>query len=389
MSSAGDVEALQAALGEATMRAVPALVSCIFFGMFSLLYAGSSFQLVKRGLHQRSNAAMLLITTGMYAASALYLSMDMHSYLSALAYPGRILSVGDRTSVHQATVLTVSIGWNFMFSDLIVLWRACALWKEKRAVKWVSIGIWLIAFVLALGDIATSTRRPDKILVDSTVKLGGINFVVPQPTMNRWGQICIFISFLANLWVTVLYAIKTWKFRKLAKSRVYADDPETQLLYQILAILFYFSVAYCIFWLIFITISITDTGDMSGSKEHLALEGAIAQITGMYPTAIVVLVGWHQRRAEEAAAQGRLPSRARSTRPHEQLDSVVLSDPSSDEVDRSPRTGASQHAFLEGEDEDYGDSKEPDTDGALGSESATFRNDSDLSKSSGSQRAAP
>ena len=36
MSSRADVEvkALKAALGEATMRAVPALVSCIFFGAF-------------------------------------------------------------------------------------------------------------------------------------------------------------------------------------------------------------------------------------------------------------------------------------------------------------------------------------------------------------------
>lgn len=122
---------------------------------------------------------------------------------------------------------------------------------------------------------------------------------------------------------------------------------------------------------------------MSGSKEHLALEGAIAQVTGMYPTAIVVLVGWHQRRAEEAAAVGRLPSRARSSRPIQQLDSVVLSDPSSDEVERSPRIGASQRAYLEGE-EDYTDGKEL---GDLGTDSATVRNDSDLSKSSGSQYA--
>ena len=108
-----------------------------FAGMFSLLFAGSSFQLVyvsrllllcsatrimtplqcrKRGLRQRSNAAMLLITSGMYAASALYLAMDMHSYLSALAYPGRIFTIGDLVSVHQATVLTVSIGWNVRHS---------------------------------------------------------------------------------------------------------------------------------------------------------------------------------------------------------------------------------------------------------------------------------
>ncbi|KZV70253.1 hypothetical protein PENSPDRAFT_651652 [Peniophora sp. CONT] len=368
------------------MRAVPALISCIFFGMFSLLFAGSSLQLVKRGLSQRSNAAMLLITTGMYCASALYLSMDMHSYLSALAHPEWILSSRERSAVHQATTLTVAIGWNFMFSDLIVLWRACSLWKERKFVRWVSIGIWVIAFVLAIGDIATSVQRPEKILVDSTVTIGGVSFLVPQPTMDRWGQICIFISFLANLWVTVLYAVKTWKFRKLARSRVYADDPETQLLYEILVILLYFSIAYCIFWLVFITISITDTGDMSGSEEHLALDGAIAQITGIYPTAIVVLVGWHQRRAEEAAEEGRLPSRARSSRPLDQLDSVVLSDPSSDEVDRSPRTAASHRAFLE-EGGEYGDVKEP-VDAALGSESATMRNDSDLSKSSESRRAS-
>lgn len=97
----------------------------------------------------------------------------------------------------------------------------------------------------------------------------------------------------------------------------------------------------------------------------------------------MVLVGWHQRRAEEVAAEGRLPSRARSSRPIEQLDSVVLSDPSSDEVDRSPRNRAAQRAFLEGE-EGCTDAKEtPET--ALGSDSATMRNDSDLSKSSGSR----
>ena len=122
---------------------------------------------------------------------------------------------------------------------------------------------------------------------------------------------------------------------------------------------------------------------MSGSKEHLALDGTIAQVAGMYPTALVVLVGWHQRRAEEAADIGRLPLRARSSRPLEQLDTVVLSDPSSEEVDRSPRTGASQRAFLDGE-EAYTDCKEP---GDMATDSATVRNDSDLSKSSGSQRA--
>lgn len=81
------------------------------------------------------------------------------------------------------------------------------------------------------------------------------------------------------------------------------------------------------------------------------------------------------------AADGRLPSRARSSRPIEQLDSVVLSDRSSDEVDRWPRNRVAQHAFLEGE-EGYKEAKEtPET--AMGSDSAPMRKDSDLSKSSG------
>ena len=121
--------------------------------------------------------------------------------------------VPDPSSIHHTHMLQV------FFGDAIILWRTCALWKDNKWIRWISVLIFvaitgtfthdsvlIISLRSSLGlEIAdAATSRSDVANYTTSVAR------LPIAFKNVYGGISIFLSLAFNVWATTLAAARTW-----------------------------------------------------------------------------------------------------------------------------------------------------------------------------------
>ncbi|KAI0030972.1 hypothetical protein K488DRAFT_87270 [Vararia minispora EC-137] len=291
-----ELTALRAATEEMSLRAVPVVVESMLFGIFTVLVALSIFTLIQRGLHTWSSGVMFAATLFMYSVSTAYLAVDLWSFINAASEQME----NDATQmIHlydvRSKILTVCLGLNFLLSDGIVLWRAAAFWVRRKLVNITCAVLFLILIVFGILDLSTD-QSSDKLIPDSS-------FIVPEPTKNQYGAICILISLLANVWALLLIALKALNVSSSRHKDRQPPSPYTSALptYSGTSFWLWLRVLHILGMAFFIAVSITDSAPGPGTLAHLTLDSAVPQITGIYPTAIIVLVSfWKQQAGDNA-----------------------------------------------------------------------------------------
>ncbi|KAI0312240.1 hypothetical protein OF83DRAFT_1087142 [Amylostereum chailletii] len=260
------------------------VVETAFWGAFTLLTLLSTYILLQKDLHSRSTWGMLAVTLLMYGISSTSWALTFSSFMRLyVAVPDSFLVGPTTPSVIRAEsftttcavatrVLTVA---NIMLNDCVVMWRACVVWRYKRLVVGSACGLLFIALV----PWTISIR--DQIARSTFVNTGPFG-----PEMDFFSFLSFIFSWILNLFSTSLIAYKAWQQRR-GIQRHMANSTKRTRVENLLILLTESGVLYCIIWILYAVHS--ETGFLGNFGDAFLVE-AMVQMTGIYPTIIIVLV---------------------------------------------------------------------------------------------------
>ncbi|VDC04938.1 unnamed protein product [Peniophora sp. CBMAI 1063] len=190
-------------------------------------------------------------------------------FLTTLAMYGIFLAGWQPSSfrVVLSETRTLSIVWTILFAvnivvgDAVLAWRACVIWRWKKAVKITSM--FLLFAVAALWTFA--------------IIIGTIAPSIPP-------------SLVMSAWSTGAVAWRTWQQRRLFLSNIFRiGNSRVQTFEDILAALVELGAVYTVLWIAFLITTYTAADPFLKWIEIIMIVAV-----GLYPTLTVVLVARHK-----------------------------------------------------------------------------------------------
>ncbi|KAI0261622.1 hypothetical protein BC834DRAFT_845475 [Gloeopeniophorella convolvens] len=238
-----------------------------FFGAYAVLTAVALYLLLRR---ERTTVriAMTLVTAAMFGVSTVYFVLDIVLVADGLLrrdkHPETVIDLWGRV----ATAQIVCQGINSVLGDGIVIWRAWVVWGRRLRVVLVPL---VLLFGVAFSSFGMAYAQ-SRVRADARAQHLFAKFMITLPSM----------TLATNLSATALIL---WRIGKLHVSLRGAGVSAGTVRYRrLLAVLIESGGLYCFTWALLLCFTLT-----GAEASHVCL-GIISQLTGIYPTLIVVLV---------------------------------------------------------------------------------------------------
>ncbi|KAJ7040879.1 hypothetical protein C8F04DRAFT_1080862 [Mycena alexandri] len=166
---------------------------------------------------------------------------------------------------------------NYFMSDVIVVWRAWALWQDNLRVKIVLSACIFLSFAGVTTDMT----------VIGLYLFGNVKFLPTGPKRLA----LILPLMLTNIVATVLFGIKAWwvsVYRNQIKGLLGVPKTRRTHVERVLTLLTESGAIYCLFWIpqLFIYLSSTDPNNL----RYKIVANMLPQLSAIYPVVIVLLV---------------------------------------------------------------------------------------------------
>ncbi|TFY69505.1 hypothetical protein EVG20_g3135 [Dentipellis fragilis] len=268
----------------------------LLHGIFTILTCLAIYMLWRKEEKSRFERMIIPATLLMYAISTTHISMRFTALL--LAIRGEtiqspagawIVSKGfegiriylpainvrfSPTSTHKCQLIPERTS-QVVVGDTVVIWRVWAIWNRNRAVCIIPLIFLFGAVVAGITGTTLFYTTPDDIRAE------------------RVAMICelVFFSFCAstNIVATVLIAIRAWKHRRLLRLSMHNGklSEATAHLRRPFALTIESGALYSSTWIILLSI-MPHSVEVKGADSVLL--DMLVQLTGIYPTMIVVVV---------------------------------------------------------------------------------------------------
>ncbi|KAL0057852.1 hypothetical protein AAF712_015502 [Marasmius tenuissimus] len=274
-------------------RVFPVLAETVLYAIFTVLIITSSYILLTRGLRSRSTRMMLATTVILYGLSTwdwaidiLFLRDDLKIFLPAdliQPSPNHVRRIQVNTALHISQSITNNI--STMLSDSVVVWRVYVVFgRDKR--------------VLATG-VALLTALFSGLLLCNLTQIGigfpsvaHLHFLAPAELVID--IVTLILSALVNIWATGMIAYQAWRYRREIK--VHLRDSTTRSFAESMLILFTETGAvYTSLWILKNIIVIPQ---LVKTPYTTYANQIMYQMTGMYPTVIIILVALQKSHLE-------------------------------------------------------------------------------------------
>ncbi|KAJ7123688.1 hypothetical protein C8R44DRAFT_547567, partial [Mycena epipterygia] len=177
--------------------------------------------------------------------------------------------------------------FNMVVGDSVVIWRAWVLYQKTPWVLSIPCTMLLMSFIFTVIDLICLTGAG--FSTESAIASGGA--VCPHAELMSWA-----FSLGTNASCTILIGYKAWwamrELNILGNPRRLSTD-------KLLSILVESGFIYCLFWLTQLILFFEISRDSPVIYVYALLAGMGDQISGMYPTLIIVIVNLHQTIWEE------------------------------------------------------------------------------------------
>ncbi|KAI0066650.1 hypothetical protein BV25DRAFT_1415007 [Artomyces pyxidatus] len=244
----------------------PLIAETILHGVFACLISFSSYLLILQGLHSLARLCMLVVTVTMFVAAEVHWVMNLSLAACALRTSCSLPVRGVLYGTWQQVVRVVAMVVNFILSDLVVVWRAWVLWDRPLHILGISA-------LLSLGSIAAAITN---IALARTEGLQSKSWLA--------GLVLTLLSFATNVWATGLVAYKAWFHWRSVKAHLGKGTRRTRV-EKMLVLLIESGFVYCIIWIVYALGRPMLLGVVSP-----IIATSMTQISGIYPTIIVILV---------------------------------------------------------------------------------------------------
>ncbi|KAJ7075512.1 hypothetical protein B0H15DRAFT_866739 [Mycena belliarum] len=274
-------------------RVFPILAETVLYGIFIVLIFFSSYILVTSGLRSPSSKLMLAATLIMFGLSTLDWAIDVHLLRDELNIlvpadlikpppdHSRRLRVNTALQISQAIMNNICV----LLSDTVVCWRVYMVYGRSRRVLWTAAALlsalFSALFICNLTQIgigfpsvrALHRLKPGELYIDI---------------------IALALCALINMWATSMIAVKAWQMRRDIRRYLKGTSRRT-FAESVLALFVESGALYTALWILKNVIIIPS---VEGSAYTYYATVFMYQITGMYPTLIIILVALNQSHLE-------------------------------------------------------------------------------------------
>ncbi|KAJ7464308.1 hypothetical protein B0H11DRAFT_2285165 [Mycena galericulata] len=266
-------------------RIYPILAETVLYAIFTVLIVTSSYILITRGLRSRSSKMMLAVTLIMYGLSTWDWAVDIRLLRDELEVflPSDLIQPPPdhtrRLEVNTALRISQSITFYFstLLSDMVVCWRVYIVYGRNRRILFTAVALLV---PLSCGIILCNLTQIG-IGFPSVVYL---HLLAPAELVID--IVTLALSALINIWATGMITYQAWQCRRDIKH--YLKDTSNRTYAESMLSLFAESGAvYTSLWILKNIISLPVI-ENTAYIDYASL--VMYQMTGMYPTVIIILV---------------------------------------------------------------------------------------------------
>ncbi|KAI0084288.1 hypothetical protein BDY19DRAFT_540886 [Irpex rosettiformis] len=290
----------------------PLVVETALWGIFSCLIISSVFLWIRDGIRTRQRMVMMAVCIIMYMVSTAHWGTSVRWWQeTSQSQEGRLLTSIESALTGRETTCSsfvtpqykADLGWvrslslptraltalltvNVILSDAIVLFRACTILDGKRAVRAISV----VLFVILLGFsgyniYVTCVGRFGTAAMCSFCSYGGVMVVSA--------------SWVLNVWATAIVGYKACVHKRMVRNFFAQADNTRVRPERVLTIIVDSGLLYCALWTIVMASELI-VGP-AGSVILLSLQnGCLIQLVGMYPTILVTAAAFERLQGSQA-----------------------------------------------------------------------------------------
>ncbi|KAJ7464310.1 hypothetical protein B0H11DRAFT_79858 [Mycena galericulata] len=266
-------------------RIYPILAETVLYAIFTVLVSTSSYILITRGLRSRSSKMMLAVTLIMYGLSTWDWAIDLRLLRDELEVflpsdliqppPDHTRRLEVNTALHISQSITNNI--STLLSDMVVCWRVYVVYGRNTRVLAMAVALLVPLFcgLLLCNLTQIGIGFPS---VSNLHRLAPSELIIDIVTL--------ILSALVNIWATSMIAFQAWQCRR--QIRRYLEGTSNRTYAESMLALFAESGAvYTALWILKNIIVLPVIED-TAYTDYASL--VMYQMTGMYPTVIVILV---------------------------------------------------------------------------------------------------
>ncbi|KAJ6567070.1 hypothetical protein B0H19DRAFT_1139311 [Mycena capillaripes] len=242
------------------------------YGIFFTVGAISMYYLGQPGLRKsRARQVLLGLIITMLLGATVHLGLHLTSIILDL-YPDSNPTTSRTLRLVQVTIRRLI----YFLSDIIVVWRAWAIWRESLVVRAVLTVCLLATFVTSL------------TLYIFNIESTEYGRSYPALTQNFLGTFCLLLT---NFIATALIGYKLWYYRRNLRQYLNRGNRTTKV-ESVLILLLESGGLYCAFWILMML------GDFGYFKDF-GLEWVQPNVSGIYPTVIILVVSQRKMLSQE------------------------------------------------------------------------------------------
>ncbi|KAI9465744.1 hypothetical protein BJY52DRAFT_1209223 [Lactarius psammicola] len=243
-----------------------------FFGAYIILTFTAVYLLARRE-KTATSIYMMVLTLVMFGVSATYFSLDIILVSNGILHPQRHPESVIDLLGRMTTAQIVCQGINSVLGDSIVIWRAWVVWGRRLSVVITPL---VLLFGVAFSSFGMAVAQ-SRVLTDPSYLTAFKNLMIALPSLTLATNVT---ATGLILWrVCALHL----SLRKVERHGATVGHGAVQL-HRLLKILIESGGLYCLTWLLLLCFVLT------GSPASHVFLSIIGQLTGIYPTLIIVLV---------------------------------------------------------------------------------------------------
>ncbi|KAJ7726822.1 hypothetical protein DFH07DRAFT_234745 [Mycena maculata] len=300
--SEGDAQALYLFGLDITQNTVGVIWETMFFSAYGIFFAVAVYTIFRKGLKSRASVVMLCVVIYLYASSATLWALNVtdlfkNTHALLIDYPN--MPIQDRAA--QADIDVLKLGtpeealfmFNMVVGDSVVIWRAWVLYERTLWVVSIPCFLLLMSFIFNVIDLTCLTGAG---FSNQSTVAGGAG-VCTHAELISWA-----FSLVTNVACTMLIGFKAWQHRRSTRALSLVGDPRRISTNKILSILVESGFVYCLFWLTQLILFFNVSRDSPVIYVWMLFSSMGDQISGMYPTLIIVIVNLHQTLWDERSS---------------------------------------------------------------------------------------
>lgn len=244
----------------------------VLFGTYMILMVTAVYLLAKREKSVNS-ISMMVLTLVMFGVSATYFTLDILLVSEGILHPQKHPETVIDLWGWATTAQIVCQGINSVLGDAIVIWRAWIVWGRQISVV---IAPLVLLFGVAFSSFGMAVAQ-SRVHVDPSYLTAFRKFMIALPSLT--------LATNVSATALILWRVCTLHLsvQKVEQQGATVTDGTVRLR-QLFKILIESGGLYCLTWLLLLCFILTES-----PASHVFLS-IIGQLTGIYPTLIIVIV---------------------------------------------------------------------------------------------------